>query len=442
MYVSLLIATGVAIGAIAALTFINSLIQPSSGVDVASCSEFATFAFVETVPKDFGESMEFYPRTHEMWIQLLRSANSSIQIVTPYIDLTGGVSQGTGTEGLEVFNAIRAAALRSVQIEIVQNLPTVTHPNTDSILLQEEFPHIVHVMSVDYASVMTSGTIGTKLLIVDGREYITAWCMIVDFSESFYLGSAPMTWRALAIEKQLGVVVHNCEKLALNAQKIFSTYVMMRDWAVVPPADAWPYGLKTQVTLSTPARVTLNGTVVSTFIAESPPQLCAPLRTSTLSAVQSAINMSTTTIRIAVSQYLPGYEYASSNHYWPVIDDYLRTAAYANDIRVQLLISHQNITAYPNELAFLKSLSLVPGIEVKLFQIPASGNTTLVSNSRYMVTDNVAYIGSSDWTADWFLVRGGAAMWLSDAPESIAQLQTIFDRDWYSQYAQPLKTCE
>lgn len=58
----------------------------------------ATFAFVETVPKDFGESMEFYPRTHEMWIQLLRSANSSIQIVTPYIDLTGGVSQGTGTE--------------------------------------------------------------------------------------------------------------------------------------------------------------------------------------------------------------------------------------------------------------------------------------------------------------------------------------------------------
>lgn len=45
-----------------------------------------------------------------------------------------------------MFNAIRAAALRSVQIEIVQNLPTVTHPNTDSILLQEEFPHIVHVL--------------------------------------------------------------------------------------------------------------------------------------------------------------------------------------------------------------------------------------------------------------------------------------------------------
>jgi len=120
---------------------------------------------------------------------------------------------------------------------------------------------------------------------------------------------------------------------------------MMQNWAVLPARDAWPYSLKTLINIQSPASVILNGTTINSFIAESPSQLCAPVRTSTLRAVQKAINMSASyvtcyhwddsdsvmyrTISIAVRDYLPGYEYASSHHYWSTIDDAIRNAAYA-----------------------------------------------------------------------------------------------------------------
>jgi len=96
---------------------------------------------------------------------------------------------------------------------------------------------------------------------------------------------------------------------------------------------------------------------------------------------------------------------------------------FSHNVSVRLLVSHQSIRDIPNELAFLKSLSLVPGVHVKLFEIPEQEHLSRISDSRYMVTDTVAYVGTSDWTADWFLVRGAAAMWLADSEVAVSQLQ-------------------
>lgn len=54
-----------------------------------------------------------------------------------------------------------------------------------------------------------------------------------------------------------------------------------------------------------------------------------------------------------------------------------------------------------------------------------------------MVTDEHTYIGTSNWSADYFLSTGGAS-WILSSTQARDQVQAIFDRDWSSQYAHPL----
>lgn len=58
-----------------------------------------------------------------------------------------------------------------------------------------------------------------------------------------------------------------------------------------------------------------------------------------------------------------------------------------------------------------------------------------------MVTDKTAYIGTSNWSGDYFINTAGIGFVLSDiqANESQitirSQLVNIFERDWHSPYA-------
>lgn len=70
-----------------------------------------------------------------------------------------------------------------------------------------------------------------------------------------------------------------------------------------------------------------------------------------------------------------------------------------------------------------------------------------------MVTDNTAYVGTSNWSGDYFTTTAGVALVLRStlAPEwalyhnvsldtfAISQLQDIFMRDWDSPYAKSLE---
>lgn len=63
-----------------------------------------------------------------------------------------------------------------------------------------------------------------------------------------------------------------------------------------------------------------------------------------------------------------------------------------------------------------------------------------------MVTDNTAYIGTSNWSADYFTLTAGIGFVLHDPVfdrnrkhETIRdELQGVFERDWNSEYAHAL----
>lgn len=60
-----------------------------------------------------------------------------------------------------------------------------------------------------------------------------------------------------------------------------------------------------------------------------------------------------------------------------------------------------------------------------------------------MVTDQVAYIGTSNWSGDYFINTAGIGFVAQDTVHSRsdnittlrAQLESVFDRDWNSKYA-------
>lgn len=70
-----------------------------------------------------------------------------------------------------------------------------------------------------------------------------------------------------------------------------------------------------------------------------------------------------------------------------------------------------------------------------------------VNHNKYMVTDNTAYIGTSNWSGDYFTVTAGIGFVLHDpvfdrdmSHDTLRrQLQAVFERDWNSNYTVPLK---
>jgi len=86
----------------------------------------------------------------------------------------------------------------------------------------------------------------------------------------------------------------------------------------------------------------------------------------------------------------------------------------------------------------MRSLAPADNVKVKLMEIPPWKEVipfTRVNHSKYMITDNEAYITTSNWTPDYFLHTGGVSICFRNA-DFQSDIQTIFDR-----YARSSSVC-
>lgn len=89
---------------------------------------------------------------------------------------------------------------------------------------------------------------------------------------------------------------------------------------------------------------------------------------------------------------------------------------------------------------YVASLNQLSNVEVRFYTVPSIPNQypyTRVNHAKYMVTDQAAYIGTNNWTGDYFVFTGGVSI-TSMADPIRAQLQAVFDRDWNSPYSSPV----
>ncbi|XP_046660069.1 5'-3' exonuclease PLD3-like isoform X2 [Homalodisca vitripennis] len=406
--------------------------QAAAQVDwdsLRKCQAECRFSLVESIPDgmSYRNGTTPYPSTFAVWSEMLAKATATIEIASYYWTLTDGTAGKfpTGVQGQQIFDAILLAGTkRKLTVKIAQNYPSQSQPNKDTEVLVRE--KAAEVRSLNFPRLIGSGILHTKLWLVDRRHA--------------YIGSANSDWRSLTEVKEMGIYVQDCPCVTDDIGKLFDVYWMMgAEGAQIP--DKWPDSLSTPYNEETPMNLSTNGLV---YLSSSPPQFCTKGRTGDGNAITSTILKANKFIFIAVMDYFPTFIYTSKPRYWADIDTALRTAALDNSVEIRLLVSWWSHSRESEKL-FLRSLTdisdgLKVNITVKLFVVPSTAEQrkipyARVNHNKYMVTDNTAYIGTSNWSGDYFTVTGGVGVVVEGITELRQQLEEVFLRDWNSEFA-------
>lgn len=413
----------------------------NAALDTESCMDHCSISLVETIPigMNYNNNTARHETIHDSWMDLIGMAQESIEIASLYWTMKKDdviPSDNSAQNGEQVFQALLEAGRdRQIALKIAQNSPSHSSPNMDTQILAKKANALV--MDLNFARLLGAGVLHTKLWLID-RTHV-------------YVGSANMDWRSLSHVKELGLVALNCSCLANDYAKIFDVYWKLGEDGKVP--STWPDSLSTKINIDNPMNFTYMENKYKIFIASSPPPFSPKGRSNDLDAILHCIAKAEKFIYISVMDYFPLTIYTAQIKYWPIIDNALRAAAIERKIEVRLLISWWKHSR-PSESYFLKSLQDLTysypnvKIEVKRFIVPTSPILdripfARVNHNKYMVTDIAAYIGTSNWSGDYFIDTAG----IGTVFESVGrqnrnnirqQLENIFHRDWYSNYSFPL----
>nr|XP_034172549.1 5'-3' exonuclease PLD3-like isoform X3 [Osmia lignaria] len=407
----------------------------------SSCMNGCNLSLVESLPIGMNYSNgNFFTveNTYDSWLRLISMAQERIEIASFYWTLRREdvYPDDSAKQGEEIFaSLLRAGRDRNIELTIAQNQPSRVSPNVDTELLAKKAN--AKVRSLNFAALLGGGVLHTKLWLID-RTHV-------------YVGSANMDWRSLTQVKELGLLVLNCSCLANDYAKIFDVYWMVGQEGKVPPA--WPDSLSTKINLKNPMKFTFMDNKYKTFISSSPPPFSPKGRTDDIDAILYSIEKAEKFIYIAVMDYFPLTILTPKIRYWPIIDDALRTAAVERKVQVRLLISSWKHSR-KSEIAFLKSLEDLTDsyagvkIEVRRFIVPTNPDFdkipfSRVNHNKYMVTETIAYIGTSNWSGDYFINTAGVGTVFESIGDQTMdnlrqQLENVFHRDWYSEYSYAL----
>ncbi|XP_058793368.1 5'-3' exonuclease PLD3-like isoform X2 [Phymastichus coffea] len=408
--------------------------------EFAACMSECNMSLVESIPINltYPNDSVIHRSTYTTWLDLISSAQNSIEIASLYwtMNREDVYPDDSAKEGEAVFQAlVNAGRDKAITLKIAQNAPSHLSPNIDTEYLAKKAN--AQVRSLNFAALLGGGVLHTKLWLID-RTHV-------------YVGSANMDWRSLTQVKELGIVAFNCSCMANDLAKIFDVYWTLGEIGKVP--KSWPKSLSTKINAENPMVFTLDGNKYKSFFGSSPPPFSPDGRTHDIDALLHCINKAEKFIYVSVMDYFPLTIYTPKVKYWPVIDDALKAAAIERKVQVKLLISKWKHSR-KSEDYFLKALEDLTNsynkvnIEVKRFVVPTNAELDKipfgrVNHNKYMVTDIAAYIGTSNWSGDYFINTAGIGMVFEDADRrnnnSIRQqLEDLFYRDWNSQYAHPL----
>ncbi|XP_011499625.1 PREDICTED: phospholipase D3-like [Ceratosolen solmsi marchali] len=405
-----------------------------------ACMSDCSLSLVESIPLrlTYPNGSVIHRSTYTTWLDLIAAARNTVEIASLYwtMNREDVYPDDSALEGEEVFQAlVDAGRDRGITLKIAQNAPSHISPNVDTEFLAKKAN--AQVRSLNFAALLGGGVLHTKLWLID-RTHV-------------YVGSANMDWRSLTQVKELGLVAFNCSCMASDLAKIFDVYWTIGEDNKIPPS--WPNSLATKINLNSPMAFTLDGNKYKSFFGSSPPLFSPEGRTSDIDGLIHCIEKAEKFIYISVMDYFPLTIYSPKIKYWPIIDNALKSAALERKVNVKLLISKWKHSR-KSEDYFLKSLEDLTNsyskvkIEVRRFVVPSNAELDKipfgrVNHNKYMVTDVAAYIGTSNWSGDYFINTAGIGLVFEDADRKNVnslrqQLEAVFERDWSSPYAHPL----
>nr|XP_023402379.1 LOW QUALITY PROTEIN: phospholipase D4 [Loxodonta africana] len=392
---------------------------------------------VESLPQDltFAPSPAAQPLA-QAWLQLLDTAQESVHVASYYWSLTGadiGVHDSSSQLGEAVLQKLQQLLDKNVSLAVATSNPTLARKSTDLQVLAARGAQVRQVPMKQ----LTGGVLHSKFWVVDGRH--------------LYLGSANMDWRSLTQVKELGAIIYNCSRLAQDLEKTFRIY-----WALGTPQatlpKTWPRNFSSHINRFQPFWGRFEGVPTTAYFSASPPALCPHGRTRDLDALLAVMGEAQKFIYASVMEYFPTTRFSHPARYWPVLDNALRAAAFSRGVHVRLLVSCW-INTDPTMFPYLRSLQAFSNpsasvfVDVKVFIVPVGNHSNIpfsrVNHSKFMVTEKAAYIGTSNWSEDYFSSTSGVGLVVSQGPPAQSQgpptvqeqLRQLFERDWGSRYA-------
>lgn len=417
--------------------------------------EDCSFSLVESVPENlsYPSDQPIQPSIFQSWLEMVKGAEKSIDIISFYWTMLASdvVEDPSAVQGETIFSELLKALKRGVVVTIVtcDTKPSSSPPNDTDILKQagaKVYPLDMKMFK------LSGGVLHTKMWMVDERQV--------------YVGSANMDWRSLTQNKETGMVIKSCSLFAQDASKIIATYKYLAEKKSLP--RHWPCKFKTHSNLQHPLKLTINGLPSTVVLASSPDVFCPPQRSSDLSSILHIIDEAKQFIYVSVMDYAVSNLFSRTKRYWPIIDNALRRAALDRKVEVRLMTSlwknsKSSMFHYLKSLAALNNTWKGVSISVRLFCVPSFSQAqyripfSRVNHDKYMLTEQVAYLTTSNWSEDYFSDTAGVSLLINQTSPSLnspmpslpppsppslpskqpiqQQLKGIFERDWFSVYS-------
>ncbi len=423
----------------------------------------ADFQIVESVPFETVLGSPDIPRTLDIWLEMINGARKSLDIETFYI------SGKNGSRMEKVLSAIEKAAKRNVKVRIIVDSSFYRiYPNPADRLNKVKG---ISLRVIPFSK-LTGGIMHAKFFIVDKREV--------------FVGSQNLDWRALEHIHEIGTRVFEPET-AGTFLEVFET-----DWELCkssrPSAESSGSRSRLSRNIGKPQSVPhpqsyqeravpgRNGALpngegspspkaegsevvrdrkmrpvnagnpvviksegygkISVYPAFTPKSLLTPGLSWELDEILRLINNSKKEILIQAMSFSP-FKYKKKTT-WHAIDNALKKAA-KKGVKVKLLLS--NWTIKSKTMNFLRELSSVSGLELRIITIPQHSSGFIpfsrVDHSKYMVADgNKSIISTSNWEWGYFHESRNAALVITGKSAG-RRLSKIFYQSWDSPYSLP-----
>lgn len=374
------------------------------------------FQIVESVPLETQLGSAETARTLDVWLEMINTARKNIEMEFFYF------SHKSGETLDQVILSLQQAAGRGVQIRMIADSRMAgTYP----VMLDSLNKHQnIEVRKISFYN-QKNGVMHAKYFLVD--------------DEQLFLGSQNMDWRALSHIHELGVRIRHPE-LTQNFKAIFEI-----DWKLagnsdgdlpseLPATPADPFFNRDK-----PAVLLLNSQdTLRVYPTASYPEVTPEDIPHDETEIIHLIDSARDRLEVQLLSYKPG----SRGHFYEKLDNALRKAA-ARGVQVRMIVSNWNTRKY--DLPHLKSLQLLPNIELRISEIPEFSGGFIpyarVEHCKYMVVDSqYLWLGTSNWS--WSYFHNSRNLGLVISSETANQMvHDIFQRSWNSPYCQPVDIC-
>ncbi|MCG8709624.1 phospholipase [Brenneria sp. 4F2] len=342
-----------------------------------------------------------------VWSALFAGARDTVALGEFY------VANKKGSRLDAVLQHLREAGERGVRIRFLLEEKGIALSTPETIEQLKAIPNL-ELRVIPFGK-LSGGIVHAKYMLVDGKRA--------------YVGSQNFDWRSLEHIHETGLLIDDPTVVA-QLYAIFE-----QDWQT---QAALAQGLQVSPIAETRSS---DSARADNYLVASPKAFTPPGIINSEEELPRLLAQAKTRIRIQVMDYVPlSYGPNRTRPYYAVIDNAIRSAA-ARGVHVELMVANW-YTKKPN-IDYLKSLQVLPNIEVKVVTLPEASSGFIpfarVIHSKLMTIDEQkTWIGTSNWAGGYLDNSRNLEIVLQN-PVMTSRVDALYTQLWNSEYAQSLR---